>query len=110
MHPWLTPKPVLDRLRSNVLLSSSWPRLSLLKLGTQASLYGWLPGNNRLGRACLFRLARGLVVLKVYLHLLLRLYSWPRCSRLRSWLWMLECARGSLRAFAIEEEVTHDWL
>ncbi len=38
VHPWLTPKPVLDWLMGSLLLSSSRPWLSLLKLGTQASL------------------------------------------------------------------------
>lgn len=38
VHPWLTPKPVLDWLRRSLLLSSSWPWLSLLNFGTQASL------------------------------------------------------------------------
>ena len=38
VHPWLTPKPFLDRLRRSLLLCSSWPWLRLLKLGTQASL------------------------------------------------------------------------
>ena len=38
VHPWLTPKPVLDWLRRSQLLSSSWPWLSLLNFGTQASL------------------------------------------------------------------------